>query len=194
MPVRNAPAPLRIAATRSARPPCRRSRRTVKTKGKKKWGRKIISPVARRWRVPNSRCRTRPPFVDRAERFHEKQRRRTVRWPHTAPCRTKDSRRQDFALQPRVMPLPSPTRAAPELASLMARSNYYFRLTPRSFADEGYYFFSRRSVPSLRISGCNVSASFAKSQGRNTSSLTESSATSIVPLADWPSALTRNCK
>src|ERR1700733_14059861 len=42
MPVRNAPARLRIVATRSARPPCRRSRRTVKTKGKKNGGGKLF--------------------------------------------------------------------------------------------------------------------------------------------------------
>ena len=34
------------------------------------------------------------------------------------------------------------------------------------------YFFSNNKVPSLRISGCSVSASFARSHGRNTSNRT----------------------
>ena len=54
--------------------------------------------------------------------------------------------------------------------------------------------FSSINVPSLRMSGWSVSAIFASSQGRTISSRTWSSATSMLPLAACPSALTRNCR
>jgi signal transduction histidine kinase len=49
--------------------------------------------------------------------------------------------------------------------------------------EERCHFFSSNKIPSLRISGCKDSASFASSQGSNTSNRTWSSATSIEPLA-----------